>query len=136
MIPIIHNPSPRQLTVFGLLWLACFCLLGGLSWWKTGLSARAIAFWVIGAGISGIGLVWPRLLKVVFLLASYATFPIGLGASLLILVVIYYLLVTPLGLLLRCMGYDPMQRLFNRGAKTYWSPHKQEENAKRYFQQF
>ena len=50
--------------------------------------------------------------------------------------VIYYIVLTPIGLFLRLTGYDPMQRRFDRAAKTYWTPREQEEKTKRYFQQF
>ena len=67
---------------------------------------------------------------------SYATFPIGLGVSHFILAVVYYLVLTPIGLLLRFSSYDPMGRRFDRSAKTYWTPHETEEGTERYFKQF
>jgi hypothetical protein len=37
-----------------------------------------------------------------------------------ILVCVYFLLVVPVGLLLRLMGRDPMKRDFSRTALSYW----------------
>jgi hypothetical protein len=136
MIKIDHHPSRRQMTVFGLLWIVFFGILGGMSSWKTGISPRPITFWAIGAAIPVAGFLWPEMLRIVFLAATYATYPIGLVLSFCILAVIYYLVLTPIGLVLRLRGYDPMQRRFDRNGKTYWSPHEQEEKSKRYFQQF
>ena len=76
------------------------------------------------------------MLRIVFLLASYATFPIGFVVSYVILAVVYYLVLTPIGLVLRLTGYDPMQRRFDRNAKTYWTPREQEESTEQYFRQF
>jgi len=136
MIRIEHNPTRRQLTVFGLLWLAFFGLFGGMSWWKTGLLAEAGVFWAIGAALPALGLVWPGVLRIVYLAASYATFPIGFVVSYVILAVVYYLVLTPIGLVSRLTGYDPMQRRFDRSAKTYWTPREPEETTERYFKQF
>ncbi len=136
MIHIERNPSHRQLTVFGISWLGFFCVLAVLAWWKTGVSAKVAALGAIGAAIPLMGLFWPGFLRTVYLLANYATFPIGLAVSYIILIVIYYLLVTPLGLALRLSGHDPLKRRFARNVETYWTPHEQKQSSESYFQQF
>jgi hypothetical protein len=136
MIRIERNPSRRQLFVFGLAWLVFFGILGGMSWWRTGSLGTAGAFWAIGTAIPLAGLVWPGTLRIVFLLTSYATFPIGFVVSYIVLAVVYYLVLTPTGFVLRLRGCDPLQRRFDRNAKTYWTPREPEEATERYFQQF
>jgi hypothetical protein len=136
MIRIEHQPSRRQLAVFGLLWLAFFSILGWLAWRRTGSLAAAGAFWAIGAAIPAVGRAWPGGLRIVYLLAAYATFPVGLVVSFVILALVYYFVLTPTGLVLRLSGYDPMQRRFDRSAKTYWTPREQEKTTERYFRQF
>ena len=136
MIRIEHNPTRRQLTVFGLLWLAFFGVLGATSWCKTGSFATACAFWAIGTTIPAIGLVRPATLLIFYLIASYATFPIGFVLSYVILAVVYYLVLTPIGIVLRLTGKDPMQRRFDRSAKTYWTTREAEDTSERYFKQF
>ena len=51
MIRIERNPTRRQLTVFGLLWLAFFGVFGATSWWKTGSFGQAGVFWAIAVAI-------------------------------------------------------------------------------------
>ena len=136
MIRIEHDPSRRQLFVFGLLWLVFFGILGGMSWWRTGSFGTAGTFWAIGAAIPAAGLVWPGVLRIVYLLASYATFPIGFVVSYVILAVVYYLVLTPIGIVLRLAGKDPIQRRFDRGAKTYWTTRESDNASERYFRQF
>jgi len=136
MIRIEHNPSHRQLAVFGLMWLALFGILGGMAWWRTGSFVTAGVFWAIGTLIPAVGLVRPGVLRIVYLLTAYATFPIGFVVSYVILAVLYYLVLTPIGLVLRLTDYDPMQRRFDNSAKTYWSPRKQDDSTERYFRQF
>jgi hypothetical protein len=136
MIRLEHHPSGRQLAVFGLLWLVLFGVLGGVAWWKTGALVRACVWWAVGTAVPAAGLVWPGVLRIVYVLATYASFPIGLVVSYLILAVVYYFVLTPIGIVLRLTGYDPMQRRFHRGAETYWTPREQEKTAESYFKQF
>ncbi len=136
MIRIEHNPSRRQLAVFGLMWLVFFGILGGMAWWRTGSFVSAGGFWATGALVPALGLVRPGVLRIIYLAAAYATFPIGFVVSYIILAVVYYFVLTPIGLVLRLTGYDPMQRRFDRTAKTYWLPREQDESTEKYFRQF
>jgi hypothetical protein len=49
---------------------------------------------------------------------------------------IFYLVVTPLGVIMRLTGRDPMERRFDPKAKTYWKPRPTQTDASRYFRQF
>lgn len=66
----------------------------------------------------------------------FAALPIGWTFSHVILGAVYYGVFTPIGVLLRLAGKDPMNRRFDPSAQTYWIPHKQETDPKRYFRQF
>ncbi len=136
MIRIERNPTRRQLTVFGLLWLAFFGILGGTSWWKSGSLAEAGVLWAVAVVIPAAGLIWPEVLRSVFLGMSFATFPIGWGASHVLLALVYYVVLTPIGLFRRFIANDPMRRRFDRDVETYWTPHETEEGTERYFKQF
>jgi hypothetical protein len=136
MIRIDPNPSRRQLAVFGLAWLIFFGVLGGIQWRRHGVNLDSAVEWIIAVIIPAAGLVWPEFLRFVYVFAIYATYPIGLVVSFFILVVIYYIVLTPIALILRLTGYDPMQHRFDYSAKSYWTSRKQEEKTNRYFQQF
>jgi Mg2+/citrate symporter len=133
---IEHNPSNRQLKVFGLLWLLVFGTYGILTWMKTGITIKTVALGITAVLVPGLGLVWSEFLRKVYVLASYATYPIGATVSLIMLAVIYYGVVTPVGLVLRLVRYDPLKRRSDRSAGTYWMSRKPERETKRYFQQF
>jgi Saxitoxin biosynthesis operon protein SxtJ len=62
--------------------------------------------------------------------------PLAWSISTLILVVIYYGVITPIGLAMRALGRDPMHRKFDRDATTYWLPRKQPDDEDRYLRQF
>ena len=43
---------------------------------------------------------------------------------------------TPIGLVMRAFGWDPMQRKLDPQATTYWLPRQQVTDVKRYYRQF
>ena len=62
--------------------------------------------------------------------------PIGLTFSMLMLVIAFYCVFTPIGLLMRVLGRDPLERAYDRGASTYWISHNPAGEPERYFKQF
>ena len=58
------------------------------------------------------------------------------GVGFVALLLVYYGLVTPIGLVFRLMGRDPLQRRFDRALDSYWIRRRSSLPAKRYFQQF
>jgi len=48
----------------------------------------------------------------------------------------YFLFVTPVGLLMRALGRDPMKRGFDRNAKSYWQDVKKGSASESHFRQY
>jgi hypothetical protein len=46
------------------------------------------------------------------------------------------LVITPIGVIMRVCGYDPMQRRCDRNAETYWKRRENQDDTKRYFKQY
>jgi len=136
VIRIQRNPSPRQLALFGLVWLVFFGIVGGIVLGRAQSTTAAVAIWAVAAVVPLIGWPVPRFMRLVYLGMSYAAFPIGFVLSHVILAAVYYLVLTPVGLLMRPFGYDPMHRRFDPRAETYWVPRRQNDDVKRYFRQF
>jgi hypothetical protein len=61
--------------------------------------------------------------------------PIGYTLSLLMLFLAFYLVFTPVGLIMRLLGKDPLERAYDRGA-SYWVAHNPAAEPGRYFKQF
>ncbi|MBL8757445.1 MAG: hypothetical protein JNK35_03325 [Phycisphaerae bacterium] len=66
----------------------------------------------------------------------FAALPIGWTVSATLMGIVFFLVITPIGLVLRALGKDPMFRRPDPAAATYWIPHRQETDRKRYFRQF
>ena len=55
--------------------------------------------------------------------------------SFVLLASFYFLLLTPIALLFRLIGRDPLHRRFDRGESSYWAPRKPTASLDRYFHQ-
>lgn len=137
LIEINHNPSRRELRQFGGIWLPlALAVIGGTVYYKSGALGASLALWGIAVVACLVGWTVPQILRPVWIGWMYAAFPIGWTVSHLLLAVIYYGVVTPIGLVMRLLGRDPMARRFDRSATTYWIPHEPTTDSRRYFRQF
>lgn len=135
LLDINWKPSQRELRAFALMWLGFFALLGVYALWRHESPRAAVAFWAVAAaGI--VGLLRPGTFRPVYVVWMALVLPIGWTVSHLLLMIVYYLVLTPIGLLMRLFGYDPLQRGFDRSAPSYWTPHDPGADAGRYFKQF
>ena len=136
LIRINRNPSPRDLTLFGLLWLIFFGAFGALSFFKWDAAYAGLILWLLAIVIPALGRLLPAFLRLVYIAMAYAAFPIGFVISHLLLAFVYYLVLTPTGLLMRLFRYDPMKRKFEPEAGSYWIKREPHTDTKRYFRQF
>jgi hypothetical protein len=135
LIRINRNPSRRQLAVFCVLWAVFFGLLG-VAALRRGTTSWAIAFGVVAVCVPALGRIVPGMLRFIYVSSAYLTLPIGWVVSHLVLAGVYYAVLTPIGLAMRCFGYDPMGRSFNRASQTYWIARQEPDRVDRYFRQF
>jgi len=146
LIDLNLRPDRKLLRGFGWIALGFFGLLGGVVYWKKSIvgihlgpdTTRLVAglLWGVG-GISGLlSLVRPEWNRFLFIGMSLVAFPIGFVISHLILVLIYFGIMTPIGLLFRLIGRDALNRRLDRAAETYWIDRKPVKSVERYFRQF
>ena len=136
MIEINKHPSRKELLWFGLLFLLFFGIIGGLIYWKFQAPTVAYRIWIGAAVVAGIYFIFPPVRRPLYLAWMYAAFPIGLVISSLVMVLIFYAVVTPIGLILRLMGRDSLCRALDPGADTYWTERDIDAPHGRYFRQF
>jgi hypothetical protein len=137
VVQINKNPDRRQLNQFGFIWLGFLTLFGAVAYFKFGSPLAARWLWVAAVVVPILGWLMPAFMRLVFLGMSYLAWPIGFVVSHVVLAVVYYLVLTPIGLLTRLFGYDSMKKSFDPGSVTYWVERSPEDtDAKRYFRQF
>jgi hypothetical protein len=108
-------PSNRS---FGTLFVVVFALLGAYGWWRSqplfpwafGLSALTLAVTlVVPNWLAPANRAWMKLAEILNRIVS----PIVLGAS-------FYVVLTPIAIVMRLMGRDAMKRRFEPSVPSYW----------------
>lgn len=146
LVAIDFDPPRRTLSQFGVIALVVF---GGLGAWtmyrhhllgfelSTG-TAQAVGGALLGLGIlSGLlAAAAPSLLRFLYVGLVVITFPIGFVVSHVVLALLYYVVLTPVGLVMRLVGHDPMNRRWDPDATTYWHTRDTRRDVKSYFRQY
>ena len=145
MIDLNLRPNRSTLRTFGFVALGAFGLLGMLVLWKRslvgiplGTSAPDVAYvvWGLGAISALFSLTAPALNRYLYVGLTLLAFPIGFVMSHLLLGIVWYLVITPAGLVMRLLGRDPLQRKFDPQAPTYWVDHVEPKSVEEYFRQY
>ena len=145
LVDLNLSPSRQTLRHFGFIALGGFGLLALLAWQEWAVFAFGLgdARQMIALGLAAIGLlagalslVWPRGNWPLYVGLSLATFPIGFVLSYLVLGLLFYLIITPIGLILRLLGKDPLDRRILPEADSYWVESNAGRSPDAYFKQF
>ncbi len=130
------SPTPKALRQFAAAWLVFF-LLGGLHQYlmrgrpQVGLIMAGLAV-VVGV----LGLVKPMAVRWLFIVAMVAAFPIGWVVSQLMLLLMFFAVITPVALFFRLMGRDALQRKPAPDRPSLWVPKATPSDVRRYFKQY
>jgi len=92
--------------------------------------------WIVGAGVVLIYFSIRAVRRPFYLAWMYAVYPIGWTVSHVILAAVFYVVLTPIGLMLRALGRDPIARRVEPSRESYWEPYQPQGEPKRYFKQF
>ena len=112
--------TKKELRKFGLVMTVPLALIGGYLWWK----GRGAYPYVLGAATFFLlsGLLVPQLLRPIEKVWMKFAEIMGAIMTRVILSVAFYLMITPLGLVLRLMGKDLLHLRFEKDCESYWIP--------------
>jgi len=113
-----NAPSRKQLRSFGLIVAAGFLVIG---FWPMVFRHQGPRTWSLALAIilGMAGLLVPKALRQAYRVWMTAGELLGWINSKVILGALYYLLLTPIKVLMTIAGRDPMNRSFNRKIETY-----------------
>lgn len=122
MIPLDLRPPDRAVRGFATLWLPLSALvLGALLWRAEAPAAALIALAAAAAVVAAVGYARPALVRPLYVALTVATWPLGVMVSTILLAIVFFLLVTPIGLARRALGRDALGLRRDREAETYWT---------------
>jgi hypothetical protein len=135
MLPINRNPAARELRSFSRVWLPLFVVVAGaMAWWRLESPATAIAVWILGGILAVSALRSREVARMIFVGLQTLTYPIGLVVSTLALAILFYLVFTPIGWVMRRGGHDPLQ--LRRGRQSRWIPYTRKDDAAEAMKQY
>lgn len=129
------DPSPKETKRFAVSILVGFTIIAWTVWllqghWQASLEAAGMSWgplpllWGGPMVIGLLSLLHPVIARPFYLVWMGFAFVMGNIMSYLVLGLFFYLVISPLGLLLRLLGYDPL-RIRKPIAGSNWSNHKQ-----------
>jgi hypothetical protein len=136
MIEMKTSFSRRELLWFGPLFAIFAGMVGSIAIWKFDAPGLAKWIWAISGVIIVVYYLVPPLRKTMFMAWLALVFPVGWLLSHVLLTIVFYLVVFPIGLLLKLGRHDPLRRKFDLNCHSYWIKRERKKGAERYFRQF
>lgn len=131
-----RNAPSRDLRIFSGLQFVFFgvvCFVLGRDTLSTG---AAVGILTVSAIVAVVGLVSPSVIRPVYLAWMTLVFPLGWLVSHLVMAVVYFLVITPIGAYRRSRFGDPLQRKADSRAASYWESRPTHRPPETYFRQF
>ena len=131
------DPDRKTLRQFAAIWLVFF---SAIAIWQGVWRGNTAAGYVLAAvalvvGMSG--LLAPAKIRLVYVAATVLAFPIGWMVSHVILALLFFGILTPVGMLFRMIGRDPLcRRRSAASGTTYWTTKRKPASSREYFNQF
>jgi len=114
-----NNLRVKDLRKFGIILSIILAVLGGVHY----LNAHIIVYpWFLAFAVAVMVLVAfvPKMLEPVYVIFIKVARAIGWFNTRVVLVMVYYLLITPIGFLLKVFKGDPLNRKIDKDADSYW----------------
>jgi len=92
--------------------------------------------WIVSPLCGLLALAVPVVLVPLYLTLMAISLPIGWVVSHVLMAVMFYGVLTPIGIVFKLLGRDPMHRKIDRNAATYWIRRPEHIDPKRYYRQY
>lgn len=114
---------------FGLTMAIALSIIGAIIFFKGSQPENAYWFWLIAGLFLIIGLLMPAALRPIHKMWMGLAFVLGWFVSRLILSILYYLVITPISLVLKMSSKDLLQLKIDKNASSYWIKRQSEERG-------
>jgi hypothetical protein len=136
MLDPVREPDALALRRFVVTLPLALCVLGGVIAWQTGVWGWGLPLWVLAGVVGPVGVLAPGTRRPIWHGFMTVTAPIRWVVSMVLLSVVYFGVLLPMGLLSRTFRGDRLGRRFDRTAATYWAPAEVDDGPDRRFRPF
>lgn len=130
------RPTNDQLRRFASIGLSLVLLLAAAVSWRGGSSNATFACLACAILAIVLGRTRPEWFRPLYIAALALSYPVAWLLAYLLLAAVYYLLITPIGLVMRLVRRDPLARCFDLEAQSYWVARSESTDRNRYFRQY
>lgn len=122
----------RQLRKFGSLMAIVLEVMGVYLYWQH----DGYIAWVLGPIILFflLGVIWPSCLSGIYKTWMSISIILGFFISRIILGALFYLLITPIGLIVRIIKGDPLNQRIDRNVDSYWLKRQDDQDNRNWEQ--
>ena len=145
MIEINLRPDNKTLRQFGVIAIFGFGFVAAIAHFEVLIFAMGLGAakpWVVNifvglAAYAGVcSLVFPKANLPIYLGLTILSYPIGFVLSYVIMGTLFFLIITPIGVVMRLAGRDPLNRKLEPDAESYWLDCRPARDKASYFRQF
>jgi hypothetical protein len=129
-------PSRKVLRQFAGIWLVLVLGIAAQNHFLKSRPMTALVCALVALVVGLPGLIHPPLVRWVYSGSMLLAFPIGWCVSNLILAVLYFGVITPIGLLRRWLGHDELGLRPAPDSQSYWAPKPNPRDVSSYFRQY
>ena len=136
LIEVDWKPPKKQLRQFAALFVVFAAGLGTLGWYQGRPLLVSQVLWGLALVVGALGLFAPAAVRPVWVVMMAVALPIGMVVSTVLMVVIFYVILTPIGFVMRLAGYDPMRQRKSDAGASFWIERPSVTDVRRYFRQY
>lgn len=133
---IQFNPTPKVLRQFAAAWLVFLLAWAAYQGLARDHQTAALVLSALAIVVGGVGLIWPTVVRWIYVGSTLLAFPVGWVVSQLMLAVMFYVVITPLALFFRLRGRDLLRREPPGNCESCWTPKSLPNDVRRYFRQY
>ncbi len=129
------KPTRKDLVSFGLIVAAGLGLFGAYAMFRAGKPETAYVLWAIGGAVLLLAQI-PPVGRLLYILWMGFGLVIGFFTAPVIMLVLYTLVIVPVGLWFKVTRRDTMRRKLDPAAKSYWEDYPGSDDPGSYVRQF
>lgn len=130
------NQSRKKLREFGIIFCVAGIVLAGISYYKHGIQPTAIILAAAGLLFLALGFLYPGILKPLHKIWMSLGIILGYFFTKIILFISFFVIITPMSLLLRLLGKDILDLKLSKPENTYWKDYENVTDMNRYRKMF
>lgn len=129
------NPSRRDLLGFGLVVGGAMAALGAYALLHQHRQTLGLSCFAVGAAVFLLSLI-PPIGRILYILWMGLGLTMGFFTGPIIMLVLYVLVIVPVGLWFKVVKRDLMRRRLDPDARSYWEEYPRSDDPARYIRQF